>query len=233
MWADAPGNELLPARATGLPKPLVANVSRLSTLDPDALTGRQPPLGPEPAPTASSRSGRRRPGSQGSQPGCVSPGGARCRCRPGRTRGSRDAVARVSRRRGRGEPRYAVRSHPASQSTAPSIGMSRNPEWVPEGSNPVGRQNTCSITMRSSLSRTRGARHQRQTERRIDRRRRRAHSRSAAEGPTKAAYTQLPGRRVCASRAHRGSPSTALSCQDAKRSSPSGPAYPLMVLRIR
>jgi len=39
-WADAPGNVLLPARATGLPKDSVANVSQLVTLDRDALTGR-------------------------------------------------------------------------------------------------------------------------------------------------------------------------------------------------
>lgn len=42
-WADAPGNVLLPARSTGLPKPSVANVSQLVTLDRDTLieqTGR-------------------------------------------------------------------------------------------------------------------------------------------------------------------------------------------------
>jgi mRNA interferase MazF len=39
-WAEAPGNVLLPARATGLPKPSVANVSQLVTLDRDALTER-------------------------------------------------------------------------------------------------------------------------------------------------------------------------------------------------
>jgi mRNA interferase MazF len=39
-WADAPGNVLLPARSTGLPKPSVANVSQLVTLDRDALTER-------------------------------------------------------------------------------------------------------------------------------------------------------------------------------------------------
>lgn len=32
-WADAPGNVLLPSRATGLPKPSVANVTRVVTLD--------------------------------------------------------------------------------------------------------------------------------------------------------------------------------------------------------
>lgn len=39
-WADAPGNVLLTARAAGLPKPSVANVSQLVTLDRSALTAR-------------------------------------------------------------------------------------------------------------------------------------------------------------------------------------------------
>jgi mRNA interferase MazF len=39
-WAKAPGNVLLAARATGLPKPSVANVSQLVTLDRTALTQR-------------------------------------------------------------------------------------------------------------------------------------------------------------------------------------------------
>jgi mRNA interferase MazF len=39
-WADAPGNVLLTARATGLPKPSVANVSQQVTLDRSALTER-------------------------------------------------------------------------------------------------------------------------------------------------------------------------------------------------
>ncbi len=39
-WAEAPGNVLLPARVTGLPKPSVANVSQLVTLDRSALTDR-------------------------------------------------------------------------------------------------------------------------------------------------------------------------------------------------
>jgi mRNA interferase MazF len=39
-WADAPGNVLLAARATGLPRPSVANVSQLVTLDRGALTER-------------------------------------------------------------------------------------------------------------------------------------------------------------------------------------------------
>ena len=39
-WAEAPGNVLLSARATGLPKDSVANVSRLVTLDKAALPER-------------------------------------------------------------------------------------------------------------------------------------------------------------------------------------------------
>ena len=39
-WADAPGNVLLPARAAGLPKDSVANVSQVVTIDRDALTVR-------------------------------------------------------------------------------------------------------------------------------------------------------------------------------------------------
>lgn len=37
-WAEAPGNVLLTARATGLPKPSVANVSQVVTLDRAVLT---------------------------------------------------------------------------------------------------------------------------------------------------------------------------------------------------
>ena len=37
-WADAPGNVLLAARLTGLPKDSVANVSQVLTLDRDLLT---------------------------------------------------------------------------------------------------------------------------------------------------------------------------------------------------
>lgn len=37
-WADAPGNVLLEARATGLPKDSVANVSQIVTLDRSLLT---------------------------------------------------------------------------------------------------------------------------------------------------------------------------------------------------
>lgn len=39
-WAEAPGNVLLSARATGLPKPSVANVSQIVTLDRDDLSER-------------------------------------------------------------------------------------------------------------------------------------------------------------------------------------------------
>lgn len=37
-WAEAPGNVLLPGRATGLPRDSVANVSQIISLDHDALT---------------------------------------------------------------------------------------------------------------------------------------------------------------------------------------------------
>jgi mRNA interferase MazF len=39
-WAEAPGNVLLSAKATGLPKDSVANVSQLVTLDKASLTDR-------------------------------------------------------------------------------------------------------------------------------------------------------------------------------------------------
>jgi mRNA interferase MazF len=39
-WAAAPGNVLLPAAATGLPKEAVANVSRLVTVDKQDLAER-------------------------------------------------------------------------------------------------------------------------------------------------------------------------------------------------
>jgi mRNA interferase MazF len=39
-WGEAPGNVPLSARATGLPKASVANVSQLVTLDRSALTER-------------------------------------------------------------------------------------------------------------------------------------------------------------------------------------------------
>ena len=45
-WADAPGNVLLSARTTCLPKDSVANVSQLVTLDREALTE---PVGALPA----------------------------------------------------------------------------------------------------------------------------------------------------------------------------------------
>ena len=37
-WADAPGNALLPARLTGLPRDSVANVSQVVALDRSLLT---------------------------------------------------------------------------------------------------------------------------------------------------------------------------------------------------
>ena len=39
-WADAPGNAVLPASITGLPKDSVANVSQVIALDKDLLTER-------------------------------------------------------------------------------------------------------------------------------------------------------------------------------------------------
>lgn len=39
-WSDAPGNVLLPARSTGLPKDSVANVSQIITLDRESFTER-------------------------------------------------------------------------------------------------------------------------------------------------------------------------------------------------
>ena len=39
-WADAPGNLLLPARSTRLPKDSVANVSQIVALDKSVLTER-------------------------------------------------------------------------------------------------------------------------------------------------------------------------------------------------
>lgn len=40
QWADAPGNVLLPAQITGLPKDSVANVSQVIALDRAVLTER-------------------------------------------------------------------------------------------------------------------------------------------------------------------------------------------------
>ena len=45
-WADAPGNVLLTARATGLPRDSVANASQLVTLDRALLTERVGKLPP-------------------------------------------------------------------------------------------------------------------------------------------------------------------------------------------
>jgi mRNA interferase MazF len=39
-WADAPGNVVLKAKTTGLPKDSVANVSQIVSIDRDMLTGR-------------------------------------------------------------------------------------------------------------------------------------------------------------------------------------------------
>jgi len=39
-WAGAPGNVSLPARATGLPKDSVANVSQIVSVDKDLLSAR-------------------------------------------------------------------------------------------------------------------------------------------------------------------------------------------------
>jgi mRNA interferase MazF len=39
-WAEAPGNVLLPARSTGLPRDSVANVSQVTSLDREILTER-------------------------------------------------------------------------------------------------------------------------------------------------------------------------------------------------
>ena len=46
-WADAPGNVLLAASVSGLPKDSVANASQLVTLDRDALTTRIAKLAPK------------------------------------------------------------------------------------------------------------------------------------------------------------------------------------------
>ena len=45
-WADAPGNVMLSARVTGLPKDSVANVSQVLTLDRGLLTERVGKLPP-------------------------------------------------------------------------------------------------------------------------------------------------------------------------------------------
>ena len=46
-WADAPGNVLLPARASGLPRDSVANASQLVTLDRAEFRERVGKLGPK------------------------------------------------------------------------------------------------------------------------------------------------------------------------------------------
>ena len=48
VWAGAPGNVLLAAKTTGLPKDSVANVSQIITLDRSLLTERVSHLGPKP-----------------------------------------------------------------------------------------------------------------------------------------------------------------------------------------
>ncbi|HEY3218265.1 MAG TPA: type II toxin-antitoxin system PemK/MazF family toxin [Candidatus Limnocylindria bacterium] len=45
-WAEAPGNVLLPARASGLDRDSVANVSQIVTVDRSALTRRIGHLSP-------------------------------------------------------------------------------------------------------------------------------------------------------------------------------------------
>jgi len=47
-WAGAPGNTLLPAKTTGLPKDSVANVSQIITLDRSFLMERTGRLTPKP-----------------------------------------------------------------------------------------------------------------------------------------------------------------------------------------
>jgi mRNA interferase MazF len=48
IWATAPGNVLLSAKTTGLPKDSVANVSQITALDRSLLTERVGHLGPKP-----------------------------------------------------------------------------------------------------------------------------------------------------------------------------------------
>jgi mRNA interferase MazF len=47
VWADAPGNTLLPARSTGLRKDSVANASQIIAIDRSFLTRRAGRLGPK------------------------------------------------------------------------------------------------------------------------------------------------------------------------------------------
>jgi mRNA interferase MazF len=46
-WADAPGNVLLTAKVSGLPKDSVANASQIVALDRDVLVTRVGKLGPK------------------------------------------------------------------------------------------------------------------------------------------------------------------------------------------
>jgi mRNA interferase MazF len=46
-WAEAPGNTLLSAKTTGLPKDSVANASQIVTIDRSFLTERVGRLGPK------------------------------------------------------------------------------------------------------------------------------------------------------------------------------------------
>lgn len=46
-WAEAPGNTLLPKRATGLPRDSVANASQIVTIDRAFLTERVGKLAPK------------------------------------------------------------------------------------------------------------------------------------------------------------------------------------------
>ena len=48
IWAGAPGNVLLPAKVTGLPKDSVANVSQIIALDRSLLTEQVGRLTPKP-----------------------------------------------------------------------------------------------------------------------------------------------------------------------------------------
>jgi mRNA interferase MazF len=47
VWVDAPGNTLVPARATGLPKDSVANASQIITIDRTFLADRVGQLPPK------------------------------------------------------------------------------------------------------------------------------------------------------------------------------------------
>ena len=47
VWADAPGNTLLSAKVTGLPKDSVANVSQMIAIDRSFLTERAGRLAPK------------------------------------------------------------------------------------------------------------------------------------------------------------------------------------------